>query len=178
MSDYQLNLQDYKVKAVESLKEEFSQVKDFIFTDYRGLTVAQITELRNKLRQQNATLKVVKNRFAKIALKELEKESTGDCLIGPTAIALAKDESGPVAKSLFEFAKNAPIEVKGGIIDGRLFSVAEVEAFSNLPTKPELLAKLMATMKAPIQNFVYILNAVPQKLVRTLQAVADKKAAE
>ena len=178
MAAYEMKIQSYKTEAIEALKSEFEDVKDFIFTDYRGLTVSQISELRDTLRKQNASLRVVKNRFAKLALKALEKESAGDCLVGPTAIALARDESGPVAKSILDFGKEAPISIKGGIIGDKLFTTAEVEAFSKLPTKIELIAKLMGTMKAPIQNMVYILHAVPTKLVRTLQAVADKKAAE
>jgi len=178
MAAYEVKIQSYKTEAIESLKEEFKDVKDFIFTDYRGLTVSQITELRNKLRENNATLKVVKNRFAKIALKEMDKESAADYLVGPTAIALARDESGPVAKAILDFGEEAPIEVKGGIIGDKMFSLDEIKAFSKLPTKIELIAKLMGTMRAPIQNVVYVLNAVPQKLVRTLQAVADKKKAE
>lgn len=175
---YEMKIQSYKTEAIESLKEEFKGAKDFIFTDYRGLTVAQITNLRDKLRKNNATLKVVKNRFAKIALKDMDKESAAEFLTGPTAIALAMGESGPVAKTILDFGEEAPIEVKGGIIENKLFSLDEIRAYSKLPTKLELIAKLMGTMKAPVQNLVFVLNAVPQKLVRTLQAVADKMKAE
>ncbi|MBN1648441.1 MAG: 50S ribosomal protein L10 [Spirochaetales bacterium] len=178
MAAYEMKIQSYKTEAIESLKDEFKDVKDFIFTDYRGLTVSQITQLRDKLREQNASLKVVKNRFAKLALKALEKESADEYLVGPTAIALARDESGPVAKSILDFGKEAPISIKGGIIGDKIFSLKEVEAFSRLPGKMELIARLMGTMRAPVQNVVYILNAIPTKLVRTLQAVADKKQAE
>ncbi len=178
MSDYEVKVQEHKVKAVESIKSDFADVKDFIFTDYRGLTVEQITELRNKLRTENAVYKVIKNRFAKIALKELGKPLVDEHLTGPTAVALSTEEAGPVAKALVEFSKNGVLKIKGGIIDGNVFDADQMVAFSKLPTKLELIAKLMGTMKAPVQNMVYILNGVPQKLVRTLQAVADKKAAE
>ncbi len=178
MSDYQVKIQDHKVKAIEAIKEDFSQVKDFIFTDYRGLTVAQITELRNDLRKENAVYKVIKNRFAKIALKELDQPAVDEHLTGPTAVALSTEEAGPVAKALVAFAKNGVLKIKGGIIDGNVFDADQMVAYSKLPTKLELIAKLMGTMKAPVQNMVYILHGVPQKLVRTLQAVADKKAAE
>ena len=178
MSDYQVKIQQYKVDAVNEIKEEFKDIKDFFFTDYRGMTVEQITDLRGKLREKNATLKVVKNRFAKIALTDLDKGDVANLLVGPTAIALSKDEAGPVAKVLLEYAKNAPIEIKGGLVDGQLFDLDQVEAFSNLPTRIELISKLMGTMQAPVQNFVAILNEVPTKFVRTLQAVADKKGSE
>ena len=178
MAEYQIKVQDHKVKAIESIKGDFSEVKDFIFTDYRGLTVEQITELRNKLRENDAVYKVVKNRFAKIALKELDQPAVDEHLTGPTAVALSTGEAGPVAKALVEFAKNGVLKIKGGIVDGNVFDSDQMVAFSKLPTKSELIAKLMGTMKAPVQNMVYILHGVPQKLVRTLQAVADKKASE
>jgi large subunit ribosomal protein L10 len=117
----------------------------------------------------------VKNRFAKIALKDLERPLVDEYLTGPTALALPTGESGAVAKVLVEFAKNAPMSIKGGIVDGNVFNASQMEEFSKLPTKDELIAKLMGTMRAPVQNVVYVLNAVPTKLVRTLQAVADAK---
>ncbi len=175
MAEYQVKIQQTKVVAIDALKDEFKDVKDFIFTDFRGLTVEQITDLRNKLREQDATYRVVKNRFAKIALKDLERPVADEYLTGPTAVALPNGESGPVAKILVEFSKNAPVTIKGGILDNNLFNAQQVVAFSRLPTRNELLASLMSTMRAPVQNIVYLLNAVPTKLVRTLQAVADKK---
>ena len=176
MSDYQVTLQDHKLAAVNEMKSKLENVKDIIFTDYRGLTVEKITELRAKLRSREAVFKVVKNRYTKIALNQLERPDVGDQLVGPTALALVSTEAGPVAKELVDFAKDGVLVIKGGIIDGNIFNADQVVEFSKLPTKPELIAKLMATMNAPLQNMVYILNAVPQKLVRTLQAVADKKA--
>jgi large subunit ribosomal protein L10 len=175
MAEYETKLQQSKLDAVQALVNEFKDVNDFIFADYRGLTVEQITDLRNKLREQEAVFKVVKNRFAKIALGQLDKQETGDLLIGPTAVALPKGESGDVAKTLIEYAKNSKLELKGGIIDGNLFSPDQVIAYSKLPGRDQLLAQLMGTMKAPIQNMVFLLNGIPTKLVRTLQALADSK---
>lgn len=175
MSEYTVKIQPEKVEAVNALKGDFDGVDNFIFTDYRGLTVEQITELRNKLRESGSTYKVVKNRFAKIALRELDKPEVGDMLVGPTAVVISGDEAGAAAKTLFSFAKEAPVDIKGGIIGSDVFDSSQMEAYSKLPTKPELIAKLMGTMNAPVQNMVYILNAVPEKFVRTLQAVADSK---
>lgn len=175
MAEYTTKVQSHKVESVDSLKHAFEGVNDYIFTNYRGLTVAQITELRNRLRAENAVYKVIKNRFAKIALKDMDQPLVDEHLTGPTAVALARGESGTVAKILFEMSKELPLEVKGGIINGNVFNAAQVEAFSKLPSRLELIAKLMGTMKAPIQNLVYTIDAVPTKLVRTLQAVADQK---
>ena len=178
MSEYAVKVQQHKADAVEALKNQFKDISTFIFTDYRGLTVEQISELRSRLRAQQAQLKVVKNRFAKIALKELDRPDAGTILNGPTAVALPEGEAGPVAKTLLEFAKDSALEVKGGIVEGMIYDFAQIEAFSKLPTKLELISMLMSTMKAPVQNLALVLNAVPQKLVRTLQAVADKKKEE
>jgi len=175
MSDYQVKIQDYKVKAIEEVKGDLEKINDIIFTNYRGLTVEKITELRGKLRAQDAVFKVVKNRFTKIALKQLDRPEVGENLVGPTAVALVSNEAGPVAKELVEFAKDGVLVIKGGIIDGNVFDADQIVEFSKLPTRLELISKLMATINAPLQNVVYVLNAVPQKLVRTLQAVADKK---
>lgn len=168
-------IQQSKTDKVNELKEQFKDVKDYFFTDYRGLTVEQITDLRNRLREKNALYKVVKNNFAKIVLKELDCPEVDDYLFGPTAIAYTSDDSGPVAKVLLEFAKDTSVEVKGGLVEGNVYDASGVEAYSKLPTRVELLAKLMGTMNAPLQNLVYAMNGVTQKLVRTLQAVADSK---
>ncbi len=176
MGEKTLKIQQEKIDAVDALKEQFRQVDDYIFTDYRGMTVEQITSLRNTLRENGAVYRVIKNRFAKLALEQLGMPDVGEQLIGPTAVVLTGSESGPVAKLLFQAAKETPVSVKGGIINGNVFSAQQVEEYSKLPSRDELIASLMGTMRAPLQNFVYVLNAVPQKLVRTLQAVADQKA--
>lgn len=171
-------IQPRKKEAVEVLTSRFKDAKDFFFTDYRGLTVEKITEIRNKLREQNAEYRVVKNNFAKIAFKNNDVEGVDPYLIGPTAVAIADGESGPVAKILMEFEKNddVPFSIRGGYVDGNCFDVDQVAAFSKLPTKIELISSLMGTMNAPLQYLVYAMNGVTQKLVRVLQAVADKKA--
>ena len=166
MENYQTRITPAKEDAVKALKDEFEGYNGYIFTDYRGMTVAQITELRTALRKNDAQSRVIKNRFAKIAMKDLGKGGAEEQMVGPTAVALAKgDESNVVAKALFEAIKNgAPMQVKGALIDGELMSVDEVEALSKLPTKLELIASLMGTMKAPVQ-----------KLAATLLAYVESK---
>jgi large subunit ribosomal protein L10 len=175
---YETKVNQEKEGYIERYKERFGEVKDFIFTDYRGLTVEQISELRGKLRDQSAEYRVVKNNFAKLALTQMEYPDVSDFLVGPTAVALAKSESGPVVKAILDLGRDWPVSVKGGIIDGKVFNAEQVEEYSKLPTRDELIAKLMGTMNAPLQNLVYAMNGVTQKLVRVLQAVVDKKAAE
>ena len=175
MAKYKTKLQQHKIDAVSELKEMFERSTDFIITDYRGLNVDQITELRDKLREAGATYRVVKNRYARIALSDLEMPEISDKLIGPTALALTADEAGPAAKVLVDFTGNTNLELKGAVIDGQIFDIDQVRAFSKLPTRLELIAQLMSAMNGAVTNLMYVLKAVPQKLVRTLQAVADQK---
>jgi large subunit ribosomal protein L10 len=154
----------------------FGSYKGYIFTDFRGLTVEQITKLRRELQKLNAEYKVVKNNFARIAFQEMSQPDVSSYLTGPTAIALANEESAQVAKSLLEFAKETSVKVKGGLVEGKVFDDQQIVLFSKLPSRVELLASLMGTMRAPVQNLVYAMNGVTTKLVRTLQAVAEKKA--
>ncbi len=161
-------LQPAKTEAIESTKKTFSEYNDFIFADYRGLTVEQITTLRDKLREKNAALKVVKNNFARIAFEEMKVENVADYLKGPTVVAMSKEDSNEVAKVLFDFAKDAPaLTVKGASIENEVFDAAKIEAFSKVPGKKQLIAMLMSAMNGPVQ-----------KLAATLKAYADKKAAE
>jgi large subunit ribosomal protein L10 len=166
MENYQTRITPAKEDAVKALKDEFAGYNGYIFTEYRGMTVAQITELRTELRKNDAQYRVIKNRFAKIAMKELGKSGAEEQMVGPTAIALAKgDGSNVVAKALYAAIKNgSPMQVKGALIDGELMSADQVEALSKLPTKLELIASLMGTMKAPVQ-----------KLAATLLAYVESK---
>jgi large subunit ribosomal protein L10 len=175
MSDYQTRVNDAKVAAVDNLKEMFSQASDYVFANYRGLTVDQITRLRSQLRDSGAEFRVVKNNYAKIAFQQLEKPDVSEYLVGPTAIAISRQDSAPVVKVLVDFAKEAPVEVKGALVGETVFDARQAEAFSKLPSREALIAQLMSVMQAPLQNFVYALNGVPTKMVRVLQAVAEKK---
>jgi large subunit ribosomal protein L10 len=178
MGEKTQKIQEYKRDAVRELKDIIQRSPTLIFTDYRGLNVAQITELRRALRRQQAEFKVVKNTYAKIALRELGMPFEEAFLNDPTAIALTRADVGPIAKALFDFSRDSPLKVKGGLIDGQAMRSAAVEAISRLPGRQELLAMLMGVMNAPVRNLIYLLNGVTAKLVRTLKAVADKKAQE
>ncbi len=151
--EYKTRITPAKEESVKALKDEFSQYNGYIFTDYRGMTVEQITTLRRTLMKKDSAYRVVKNRYARIALSQLDR-SADEQLVGPTAIALVKgDEANAVAKELYALAREgAPLVVKGGIIDGQFFSPEEVEALSKIPGKLELIAMLMSTMMAPVQK--------------------------
>ncbi len=158
-------IQQYKIDAVGQLEGQFSAVESFFLTDYRGLSVAQITEIRGKLSALDAEIHVVKNNFAKKAFELIDVKGLEDYLVGPTAIALVKGEPGPVAKALFEVAKSSALEVKAGYVAGEVMDKNQTEVFSKLPTRNEAIQMLM-----------YAMNGVTSKLVRTIQAVADQKA--
>ena len=166
MEEFKAHVNPAKEDAVAALREEFTGYDGFIFTDYRGMTVEQITSIRKNLRKDEAAYRVVKNRYAKIALKDLDKGGAEDQMVGPTAVALVKgDTANVVAKVLFGAAKDGVnIQVKGALLNGELLSSEQIEAISKLPTKLELIASLMGTMKAPVQ-----------KLAATLLAYVESK---
>ncbi len=175
MAETEKKIQQEKLDAVAVIKDRFKGINDFIITDYRGLSVEEITKLRVELREKKAEFRVMKNRFVKIALKDTEYPEVDEYLKGPTAIALTREDSGSVAKILFDYASKTKLEIKGGVIDGVVFNSESVESFSKLPSRNDLISMLMSTMNAPVQNFVYVLNGVTEKLARTLKAVADSK---
>jgi len=170
-------IQENKTKAIAELKETLSAAQDFIFTDYRGLTVEQITNLRKLLRDKDVEYKVVKNNFAIIAFQQLSTPDVSAYLTGPTAVAITPRDTNEVAKILFDFLKETPaLQVKGALVAGSVYDAAKTEAFSKLPGRLELISMLMSVMNGPARNLAAALNDVPSRLVRTIKAVADKKA--
>jgi large subunit ribosomal protein L10 len=170
-------IQDAKTASIQELKDAFGKAQDFIFTDYRGLTVEQITALRKQLRAKEVHYKVVKNNFARIAFEQLSAPNVAEYLVGPTAVAIAPKDSNEVAKILVEFAKEAPaLQVKGALIGDSVYTAAQTEAFSKLPGRLELISMLRSVLNGPARNLVGALNDVPARLVRTIKAVGDKKA--
>jgi len=169
-------IQESKTKAIGELKESFGVAQDFIFTDYRGLTVEQITNLRRNLRDKEVEYKVVKNNYARIAFEQLAAPDVSPYLVGPTAVAIAPKNSSEVAKILFGFAKEAPnLKVKGALISGTIYDAAQTEAYSKLPGRLELISMLMSVMNGPARSLAAALNDIPSRLARTLKAIADQK---
>jgi large subunit ribosomal protein L10 len=177
MGETTTKINQRKLDAIAKVKELFGSCSDVIFTDFSGLDVSQITELRKKLGESDSSYRVIKNNYTRIAMSELELPDVGDCLIGPTGLALVRTDVGPAAKSILNFAKETTVKVKGALVGGEVLSAEQVEAIARLPGRDQLIAALMSAMNGPLQNLVFVLKAVPEKLVRTLQAVADQKAA-
>ena len=178
MAETTKKLQKQKVEAVTKLKEQFTAQPDLIFSDFRGMTFPQMIELRAKLTEKGTAYRVVRNAFARIAMKEVGLPDASTWLEGPTALAFLGKDPSPAAKVMVDYTKLAPLQIKGGVISGKLFSAKDVEALSKLPGRNDLLAMLMGTMNAPVRNMMYAMNGVASKLVRTLAAVADKMGKE
>ena len=170
-------VQENKTKAIGKLKETLGSAHDYIFTDYRGLTVEQITNLRKQLRTKDVEYKVVKNNFARIAFEQLSTPDVSAYLAGPTAVAISPKDANEVAKILFDFSKEVPaLHIKGALVSNAVYDAAKTEAFSKLPGRLELISMLMSVMNGPARSIAAALNDVPARLVRTVKAVADKKA--
>jgi large subunit ribosomal protein L10 len=171
-----LNLEQKKA-VVSEVSDAISGAQAAVLAEYRGLTVAQMTELRAQAREAGVFLRVVKNTLAKRAVDGSDFACLQDQFVGPLAFAASPDPVA-VAKVLSQFAKaNEKLVIKAGAMGGKVISLAEVQALAKLPSREELLATLARTMQAPIATFVRTLNEVPTKFVRAVAAVRDSKAA-
>jgi len=170
-------IQNKKVEAIAELKKTLESANDFIFTDYRGLTVEQISNLRKLLHAKEVHYKVVKNNFAQIAFQQLSAPDVSGYLTGPTAVAISPRDANEVAKILFDFSKEAPaLKVKGALVSDTVYNASQTEAFSKLPGRLELISMLMSVMNGPARNLAAALNDIPARLVRTIKAIGEKKA--
>lgn len=169
---------DSKAQVIAELAAKLANAKATYVADYRGLNVEQVNDLRGKLRNAGAEYQVVKNTLLHLAAKDTPQACLDPFLAGPTALAIAAGDPVAPAKVLSDFAKaNAKFELKGGALEGRVLSVAEIVALADLPSREVLLAKMLGSMSAPATNFVGVLAAVPRSLVQVLAAIQDQKAA-
>ena len=167
-----------KEASVAELTKNFEDSTAVLLTEYRGLTVAQLKELRNSIRQ-DAEYAVVKNTLTKIAAQRAGVEGLDDELKGPSAIAFVHGDPVAVAKGLRAFAKANPLLViKGGYFDGAALTADEVNKLADLESREVLLAKLAGAMKASLIKAAYVFNALPSKAVRTVDALREKKESE
>lgn len=167
-----------KEQVVAELAEKLKVAKASFLADYRGLTVDEVNDLRGKLREAGVEYRVVKNTLLRLAARDTGAACLDEHLAGPTAIAIAGDDPVAPAKILSDYAKaNSKFELKVGALDGKLLSLDEIKALSDLPSREVLLAKMLGSINAPVSNFVGVLAAVPRSLVQVLAAIQDKKAA-
>ena len=166
-----------KAAVIEEVSAQVAQAGSIVLAEYRGLTVEKITQLRKQARESGVYLRVLKNTLVRRAVQGTPYEKLADQMAGPLMYGISTDPGAP-AKLMAAFAKaNDQLVLKGGAMPNVVMDVAGVQALATMPSREELLAKLLGTMQAPVATFVRTLNEVPTKFVRGLAAVRDKQEA-
>ena len=173
-----------KKAIVAEIKEQLTSAKGAVLTSYKGLNVATDTELRRELRKAGVTYRVIKNTMTRIAAKEAGLDGIIEHLEGTTALAFSKEDAVAPAKVICDFMKKNKLEdpgiltIKVGLVEGKVISDKEVKALANLPSREELIAKLLGSMNAPIANTVGVLSGVIRNAVYVLNAIKEKNEKE
>jgi len=165
-----------KELKVEELTNKIKRNSGIVLTEYQGLTVAEISELRSQLRNIKCEYTVVKNTLSRIALKNAGLEDFSKYFEGPTAITIENGDPVAPAKILMNFAKtHAKLKIKAGVLENRVISASEIKVLSELPSKEVLIAKLLGTIQAPISKLVNVLAANIRSIVNVLDAIKKKQ---
>jgi large subunit ribosomal protein L10 len=158
------SIRERKEREVAEIVQRFTDSKSTILTDYRGLTVAEVTELRKKLREAGVEYKVLKNTFVRRAMTEINLSDLDEFLVGPTAIAFSNEDLVAPAKIIAEFAKkHKALEIKAGVLEGQLLGLAQVKELADLPSREGLLSMLLSVLQAPMRNMACVVKAVAEK---------------
>jgi large subunit ribosomal protein L10 len=169
-------VQPAKVATIDEVKTRISNSTTAVVTEYRGLTVAQISTLRRQLRTLGADYKVFKNTLVRRAIAGTDVESLAEFLVGPTAIAFVDGDVSAVAKALRDFARESPkLIVKGGVVDGKPLSRSDLSALADLPSRDVLLAQIAGLLASPLRTMAGLLKAVPQNFAYGLSALIESK---
>lgn len=167
-----------KQAVVSEVSNVASGALSAVAAEYRGLSVGQLTELRQKGRETGVYLRVVKNSLAKRAVEGTEFECMQDSFSGPLMLAFSQEDPGAAARLFRDFAKeNDQLKIMVGAVGGATIDASDIGKLANLPTRDQAISQLMSVMQAPITKFVQTLNEVPSKFVRTVAAVKDAKEA-
>jgi large subunit ribosomal protein L10 len=167
-----------KVQVIEEIKEKISSSQSMVLVDYRGLNVAQLTELRKRYREAGVDYKVYKNTMMRFAFKELGLEEFNEFLKGPSGVAFGMNDPVSAAKISTEFAKtNDKLEIRAGIVDGKVIGVEGVKALAELPSREVLVAQVLGGLNAPIQGFANVLQGTIRGLAIVLNAIVEKQTA-
>lgn len=152
-----------KAKQVADLAQKFQEAESLVFVDHLGLTVAEITELRNKLYEKDCELHVIKNNILRRASKEVGYTGLDETFVGPSAVAFSKDATS-ASKIIYDFLKtNKKLEVKAGVVEGKVVDKDELKVLASLPDKNGMIAMLLSVLQAPIRNFACAIKAVSEK---------------
>lgn len=166
-----------KEQVVKEIEQKINAASLIVFSDYRGLNVDEVTELRNKLRVPGVEFKVLKNTMMRFALKNTGYENVAEQVEGPNAILFSNDDVVGPAKTMFEFVRQHPnLEIKFGLLEGQTVTPEKIKALADLPPREVLVAQVLGTMQAPITSFVRVLNANLTGLVRALDQIKEQKA--
>lgn len=166
----------YKNEKIQEIKKSIENAKVAIVTDYRGYTVSEITDLRRQLQKESADYTVVKNTLAKIAIKGTPFESLESYLQGPNAVAFGFGDQVAPAKVITQFIKKAKKgQIIGGVIDGKPLTPKEVQQLAELPSKEELIAKILGSLNSPASGLVMAMSGVARSLVIAMEEVRKQK---
>lgn len=171
-------IREQKEQVVSEIKNLIDESKSMIIVKYQGINTEDDTELRKTLRENNVKYKVLKNTMVELAMKDKNADALMEYLKGPNAYAFGVDETTP-AKLLKKFiADKKKLEIIGGYVDGQVYNPEQVKALAELPSKEELIGKLLGSLKSPVANLVHVLNALSPatKFTYLVKAIADKKA--
>ena len=164
-------------EMLANIKSDLENAKAMWVVDYRGLTVKEIQQLRRSIREAGASMKVYKNTIMHIALAETDGPNMDEILAGPSAFVIADEDPVASAKAIKTFAaSNENLVIKGGMMDGAYVDAEQVKAIASLPSREELIAKLLGTINNPLVQTVRVLNAPMEALARTISAIAEKAA--
>jgi len=162
---------EQKKQIVAEVAEKLQTCASSVLTDYRGLNVAQVTELRRRLREAGIEFKVIKNTMTRRAAEQANFGGLQEYLTGPTAIAFSREDAVAPAKILSEFAKeNDALKIKAGIVEGKIVSADEIKALASLPSREGLLSMLLSVLQAPVRNFALAVKAVAEQKEQAAQA--------
>jgi large subunit ribosomal protein L10 len=165
-----------KATAISELGEGIGQATNAFVISFKGITVPQVTELRRQVRDTNSTYVVVKNTLALIAVKDSPLTALKDQFVGPTAVAFNRTDAVALAKALTKFAKDVPtISFKGAMLNGQIVAADQIQAIANLPSREELISKLLFLMQSPIRGLATVLNANIRNIAVVLSEIAKQR---
>lgn len=153
-----------KEAKVQEIREKLEKAQSVVLASYQGLNVEEDTQLRKQLREAGVEYKVYKNTLVTLAAKELGMDGIVEYLEGPVSLAIGYEDATAPARILNDFSKeHKKLELKAGLVEGKVFGEAEIKELATIPSKEVLIAKLLGSLKAPVSNFVYLLNAIAEK---------------
>jgi large subunit ribosomal protein L10 len=168
-----------KVAVVDEVRERMEAADGALLTEYRGLTVAELAELRRELAAAGGDYKIYKNTLVRLAVADTVREGVSDLLTGPTAIAFVQGDVSSVAKALRDFARTNPnLIVKGGVVGSTIMSAADIGILAELPSRETLLAQFAGALSAPLQQFAGLVQALPRNLAYGISALLDQRESE